>query len=122
MIKSPRWLRPNSVTVINVLPEYQREEQTTRTEVGLVKAEVATSSQLTVTGREFVNSLLVIMDVNDYKSDKAYVRPENLKDPTTEFTLKIGDRIEFEGREWEVTGVKDVAGPRSPQFIEVTGE
>lgn len=122
MIRSPRWLRPNKIKIINVLPEYEGEEQVSVTEVSMVKAEVATSSTLTSTGRQFVNNLLVIMDINDYMSDKTYMKPEHLSDPEYEFTIRIGDRVEYQGREWEITAVKDVEAPHSPQFIEVTGE
>ena len=122
MVKSPRWLRPHKITVINVLLENTAgEEQTSTTELRHVKVEAKRKAVYGTTGRSFTDTVTVVIDANDIDADKALVDPADFNDPTSQFTLRVGDRVRFNDQELEISGVNRVNPLRSaPEFIEVS--
>lgn len=121
MMKSPRWLRPHSVVVVNLLPEEDWEERTSEAVLEYVKVTIDTSTNYGTTGRSLQDVVTVTIDVNDLKATKEYRQPDEFKHPMTQFTLRPGDRIIYDGRPFEITGVKHVNPLRNaPEFIEVT--
>ena len=64
-----------------------------------------------------------IIDANDLVADKQYVVQDKFTDPETQFILRAGDKIHYNGREWEITGVRHINPLRNaPEFIEVKAE
>ena len=123
MVKSPRWVRPHTVTVTNVLPEVDGEEQTSTAKLEYVKVEDGRKASFGQTGRAYKDTVSIVIDMNDLVASKAYKEPLEFTDPDTQFTLRPGDRVTAEGREWEITAVRRVNPLRSaPEFIEVTAE
>lgn len=122
MVKSPRWIRPHTVTVINVLQETDDgEEQTSATELRYVKVELSRKATYGNTGRSYTDTASVIIDANDLMASKAYVKPDEFKDPSMQFTLRIGDRIRYENLEFEISRIIRTNPLRgTPEFIEVT--
>lgn len=122
MVKSPRWIRPHTVTVINVLQETDDgEEQTSATELRYVKVELSRKATYGNTGRSYTDTASVIIDANDLMANKAYVKPDEFKDPSMQFTLRIGDRIRYENLEFEISRIVHTNPLRgTPEFIEVT--
>ena len=121
MMKSPRWLRPHSVVVVNLLPEEDWEERTSEAVLEYVKVTINTSANYGTTGRSLQDVVTVTIDVNDLKATKEYRQPEEFKHPMTQFTLRQGDRIIYDGRSFEITGANRVNPLRNaPEFIEVT--
>ena len=121
MVKSPRWLRPHTVTVENDLPEKDWEARTSTTVLKYVKVDYGRSSSFSKTGRTMIDTVTVTIDANDLVADKEYVTADKYTDPDTQFTLRPGDRIHYEGRVWEISGVKHINPLRNaPEFIEVT--
>ena len=113
MIRSPRWLRPDTIQIVNVLPEYEWEQESSTVVVKHVKVDLSANASMGTTGRAIQDTMKVVIDLHDYSADKQYVKPENLQDPEFQFTVRIGDRIEYEGREWEVTGTEERKAPRT---------
>lgn len=122
MVKSPRWIRPHTVTVINVLQETDDgEEQTSATELRYVKVGLSRKATYGNTGRSYTDTASVIIDANDLMANKAYVKPDEFKDPSMQFTLRIGDRIRYENLEFEISRIVHTNPLRgTPEFIEVT--
>ena len=121
MMKSPRWLRPHSVVVVNLLPEEDWEEKTSEAVLEYVKVTINTSANYGTTGRSLQDVVTVTIDANDLKATKEFRQPDEFKHPMTQFTLRPGDRIIYDGRSFEITGVKHVNPLRNaPEFIEVT--
>ena len=121
MMKSPRWLRPHSITVVNLLPEEEWEEQTSEAILDHVKVTIDTSSTYGATGRSYQEVVTVTIDANDLEATKDYCPPDEFKHPNSQFTLRPGDRLIYEGRSFEITGVQHVNPLRNaPEFIEVT--
>lgn len=122
MVKSPRWIRPHTVTVINALQETDDgEEQTSATELRYVKVELSRKATYGNTGRSYTDTASVIIDANDLMANKAYVKPDEFKDPSMQFTLRIGDRIRYENLEFEISRIVHTNPLRgTPEFIEVT--
>ena len=108
MVKSPRWLRPHQVTVINVLGEENMEEKTVETVVNHVKVETKRSKNFTSTGVEYVDTILIVFDMNDYSSWKDFVEGSSYIDSDAQWTLRRGDRIRFNNEEYEINDVKIV--------------
>lgn len=123
MVKSPRWLRPHQVTVINVLGEENMEEKTVETVVNHVKVETKRSKNFTSTGVEYVDTILIVFDMNDYSSWKDFVEGSSYIDSDAQWTLRRGDRIRFNDEEYEINDVK-IVNPlkNTPEFIEVTAK
>lgn len=122
-MKSPRWLRPHTVTVENVLPEQNWEESTSKAELKYVKVEYGRSASYSTTGRTIRDAVTIVIDANDIVADKQLKKPSEFKDPETEFTLRPGDRIQYDDRIWEITGVQKINPLRNaPEFIEVRAE
>lgn len=122
-MKSPRWLRPHTITVINVLQEVDYEEQTSEATLEHVKVDAHSGATFGDTGREAADTVSVVIDANDLIASKEYRKPNEFKDPETEFTLRIGDRIKYQEETWEITGVRRTNPLRNePEFIEVTAE
>ena len=123
MIRSPRWLRPDTIQIVNVLPEYEWEQESSTVVVKHVKVDLSANASMGTTGRTIQDTMKVVIDLHDYSAAKQYVKPEDLQDPEFQFTVRIGDRIEYEGREWEVTGTEEILALRTgPEFLEVTAE
>lgn len=123
MVKSPRWLRPHQVTVINVLGEENFEEKVSETVVNHVKVEVKHSKANTSNGSENEDTILVVFDMNDYTSWKEFVEEDSFSDSNSQWTLKVSDRIDFEGQEYTINDVKIINPLRNaPEFIEVTAK
>lgn len=122
-MKSPRWLRPHTITVINVLPEEDGEERTTEATVWNVKVDFHNGATFGNTGRQTTDTVSVVIDANDLIASKTYREPQEFKDPEFEFTLRTGDRIQYQEQTWEITGVERTNPLRNePEFIEVTAE
>ena len=123
MVKSPRLLRPHQVTVINVLGEENMEEKTVETVVNHVKVETKRSKNFTSTGVEYVDTILVVFDMNDYSSWKDFVEGSSYTDSDVQWTLRRRDRIRFNDEEYEINDVKIVNPLKNkPEFIEVTAK
>lgn len=122
MVKSPRWIRPHTVTVINVLQETDDgEEQTSATELRYVKVELSRKATYGNTGRSYTDTVSVIIDANDLVATKSYVNPVDFNNPSMQFTLRIGDRIRYEDLEFEISRIVRTNPLRgTPEFIEVT--
>lgn len=121
MVKSPRWIRPHTVTVINVLQETDDgEEQTSATELRYVKVELSRKATYGNTGRSYTDTVSVIIDANDLVATKAYVNPADFNNPSLQFTLRLGDRIRYEDLEFEISRIVRTNPLRgTPEFIEV---
>ena len=123
MVKSPRWLRPHTIKVVNVLDEADYEQQTSETTVSRVKVAQQRSATYGSTGTSNSDTISITIDLNDYSSDKSYVTPDNYTDQETQFTLRAGDRVEVWGDYYEITSVSYVNPLRNtPEFLEVTAQ
>lgn len=106
-----------------MLPEQDMEEQTSEAILEHVKIDFHAGSTFGSTGRETVDTVSVVIDANDLVANKEYKKPDEFKDPETEFTLRQGDRIQYQEQTWEITGVRRTNPLRNdPEFIEVTAE
>ena len=123
MVKSPRWLRPHTIKVMNILGEENLEEITSTVTVQHVKVSKTKARTYGQTGSSNSDTILITIDVNDYKADKVLVPPSEFKMPDKQFTLRTGDRIEAHGDIYEITNV-NILNPlrNTPEFIEVTCE
>lgn len=123
MVKSPRWLRPHTIKVMNILGEENLEEITSTVTVQHVKVSKTKARTYGQTGASNSDTILITIDVNDYKADKVLVPPSEFKKPDTQFTIRTGDRIEVHGDIYEITNV-NILNPlrNTPEFIEVTCE
>ncbi len=122
-MRSPRWLRPHIIKVTNILPEQDMREQRSEAILERVKVELTKSSTMGSTGRSDQDGVTVVIDANDIKATKEYRDPQDFKNPMREFTLRPGDRIEYLGQTYEITGVTRTNPLRNePEFIEVTAE
>lgn len=123
MVKSPRWLRPHTIKVVNVLNETDYEQQTAETTVSRVKATQTRSATYGSTGTSNSDAINITIDLNDYSSDKTYVTPDSYTDQETQFTIRTGDRVEVWGDYYEVTSVTRINPLRNlPEFLEVTAQ
>lgn len=122
-MRSPRWLRPHTIKVTNILPEQDMQEQRSEAILERVKVELTKGSAMGSTGRSDQDGVIVVIDANDIKATKEYRDPQDFKNPMREFTLRSGDRIEYLGQNYEITGVTRTNPLRNePEFIEVTAE
>lgn len=123
MVKSPRWLRPHTIKVMNILGEENLEEITSTVTVQHVKVSKTKARTYGQTGTSNSDTILITIDVNDYKADKILVPPSEFKTPDKQFTIRTGDRIEVHGDIYEITNV-NILNPlrNTPEFIEVTCE
>lgn len=123
MVKSPRWLRPHTIKVMNILGEENLEEITSTVTVQHVKVSKTKARTYGQTGVSNSDTILITIDVNDYKADKILVPPSEFKTPDKQFTFRTGDRIEVHGDIYEITNV-NILNPlrNTPEFIEVTCE
>lgn len=123
MVKSPRWLRPHTIKVMNILGEENLEEITSTVTVQHVKVSKTKARTYGQTGASNSDTILITIDVNDYKADKVLVPPSEFKTPDKQFTLRTGDRIEAHGDIYEITNV-NILNPlrNTSEFIEVTCE
>ena len=123
MVKSPRWLRPHTIKVMNVLGENNLEEETSTATVQYVKVSKTKGRIYGTTGASNSDSTIITIDVNDYKADKELVSPSNFDTPKSQFTFRVGDRIEAHGDFYEITNVNIINPLRNtPEFLEVTCE
>lgn len=122
-MRSPRWLRPHTVRIINVLDEVDGTEQTSEAILEHVKFDAHTGSTFGSTGRQIHDTVSVVIDANDIQANKGYRKPEEFSNPNMEFTLRPGDRIAYEGKQYEITDVT-LTNPlrNAPEFIEVTAQ
>jgi len=122
-MRSPRWLRPHTVVIINVLGEVNGEERTSSAMLAHVKFDAHTGSTFGSTGRQTQDTVSVVIDANDIKASKDYRKPEEFRNPNMEFTIRPGDRIAYEGKQYEITDVT-LTNPlrNAPEFIEVTAQ
>lgn len=122
-MKSPRWLRPHTIKVMNILGEENLEETTSTVTVQHVKVSKTKARTYGQTGASNSDTILITIDVNDYKADKILVSPSEFKTPDKQFTFRTGDRIEVHGDIYEITNV-NILNPlrNTPEFIEVTCE
>lgn len=126
MVRSPRFLRPHTIIVINHTGEDDEgNELTSKTEVGRVKYDGSYGTTMATRGITTTDTVQVTMDMYDYTAKdpdtgtaKTYVSV--LTDPTTQFTLKADDMIQYDGETYTITQVK-VINPigYAPLFIEV---
>lgn len=123
MVKSPRWLRPHTIKVVNILGEENLEEKTSTTTVQYVKVSKTKTRSYEQTGSRNADTILITLDVNDYKATKSLVHPQQFNDYDSQFTLRVGDRVEAQGDIYEITNI-DILNPlrNTPEFIEVTCE
>lgn len=123
MVKSPRWLRPHTIKVMNILGENDLEESTSTATVQHVKVTVSKSRIFGQTGASNSDNVVVTIDLNDFKADKELVEPKAFKDPESQFTLRTGDRVEAHGDIYEITNVNIINPLRNtPEFLELTLE
>ena len=123
MVRSPRWLRPHTIKVMNILEEENQEEQTSTVTIQHVKVSKAKGRSYGQTGASNSDNVIITIDVNDYKADKILVPPSEFNTPESQFTLRVGDRIEAHGDIYEITNVTLINPLRNtPEFIEVTCE
>lgn len=123
MVKSPRWLRPHTIKVMNILGEENLEEITSTVTVQHVKISKTKARTYGQTGASNSDTILITIDVNDYQADKVLVSPLEFKAPEKQFTFRTGDHIEAQGDIYEITNV-NILNPlrNTPEFIEVTCE
>lgn len=123
MVKSPRWLRPHTIKVMNILGEENLEETTSTATIQHVKVSKTKARTYGQTGASNSDTILITIDVNDYQADKVLVPPLEFKTPDKQCTLRTGDRIEAHGDIYEITNV-NILNPlrNTPEFIEVTCE
>lgn len=121
MLKSPRVLRPHTIVVINVLGEENYTQLTSITEVKLVNvSNKNVGKSFGNTGGTFSDSIIVTIDLNDYESEKAYA--EDLDNHTTQFSFRLGDKILYRNKEYEITNVSDINGLVGPHLLEVIAQ
>lgn len=98
-------------------------EQTSGVILERVKVDVHSGGTFGNTGRQTSDTVSVVIDVNDMCANKDYRPPNEFRKPDQEFTIRVGDKVEYEGQVWEITGVK-LTNPlrNAPEFIEVTAE
>lgn len=121
MVKSPRFLRPHTVEIINKLAEEDWEERTSSATIEFVKVMIKHSKTFGSTGSTTADKVLVTIDLNDYRADKEFITDEDLfTDPESQFVIRRGDRIRYQGKEYEITSVEPVNPLRNaPEFLEV---
>ena len=99
------------------------EEKTVETVVNHVKVETKRSKNFTSTGVEYVDTILIVFDMNDYSSWKDFIEGSSYTDSDAQWTLRRGDRIRFNDEEYEINDVKIVNPLKNmPEFIEVTAK
>lgn len=119
MVKSPRFLRPHTVVVLNDLGEENNIQVVSMTEVKFVSVTDASKRRgFGNTGDTVSDSILVVIDLNDYVSSKIYT--DVFTDSNTQFTFRLEDKILYKGKEYEITSVNDLEGLKGPHFLEVT--
>lgn len=98
-------------------------EQTSEAILAYVKVDVHSGSTFGTTGRQSSDTMSVVIDVNDLCATKDYRTPNEFKKPDQEFTLRIGDKVEYNGQTWEITSVS-LTNPlrNAPEFIEVMAQ
>lgn len=123
MVKSPRWLRPHTIKVMNFLGENDLEENTSTATVQHVKVSTTKGRIFGQTGASNSDSLIVTIDMNDFEADKELVEPNAFENPENQFTFRTGDRVEAHGDFYEITNVNIINPLRNkPEFIELTLE
>lgn len=119
MVRSPRFLRPHTITVRNHVGESEDgEEQLIDTTVGRVKFDGTYGITQSSRGITSSDTVVVVIDMHDYQSDKTYSK--KLNDPSTQFTFATNDLIVYEGDTYTINQVKEIS-PRGtdPDYIEV---
>lgn len=123
MVKSPRWLRPHTIKVMNILGENDLEENTSEATLQHVKVTTSKGRIFGQTGASNSDNVIVTIDLNDYQADKTLVKPAAFTDPETQFTFRTGDRVEAHGDLYEITNVNIINPLRNtPEFLELTLE
>lgn len=119
MVRSPRFLRPHTIIVRNHVGESEDgEEQLIDATVGRVKFDGTYGITQSSRGITSSDTVVVVIDMHDYQSDKTYSKKFN--DPSTQFTFATNDLIVYEGDTYTINQVKEIS-PRGtdPDFIEV---
>lgn len=119
MVRSPRFLRPHTITVINHTGEdAEGNELTSSATVGRVKVDGGYGILMATRGITTTDTVQITIDMSDYLSDKTYT-PE-LTDPETQFALRPDDMIQYDGETYTITQVR-IVNPigANPQFLEV---
>lgn len=121
MVKSPRFLRPHKVVFLNRIGEVNNVEMTSPVMVNHVKVEKKRTKNYGITGGSIADEVLVVIDMNDYESDKVYVDNEvKFTDPGKQFMIRVGDYVIYDGEQFEIYNVLPVSPLRSaPEFLEV---
>lgn len=119
MVRSPRFLRPHTIIVRNHVGENEDgEEKLIDTTVGRVKFDGTYGITQSSRGITSSDTVVVVIDMHDYQSDKTYSK--KLNDPSTQFTFATNDLIVYEGDTYTINQIKEIS-PRGtdPDFIEV---
>lgn len=119
MVRSPRFLRPHTIIVRNHVGESEDgEEQLIDTTVGRVKFDGTYGITQSSRGITSSDTVVVVIDMHDYQSDKTYSKKFN--DPSTQFTFATNDLIVYGGDTYTINQVKEIS-PRGtdPDYIEV---
>lgn len=126
MVKSPRFLRPHTVTYVKALGEdYSGNQLTDSHYIGLVKAEVVHNSSKSNIGVENADTLLVTVDMNDYDCDVDLVVDDiSVEDifnsEVGKLKICVGDRIIFNRKEYEIESFNPISPLRNaPEFLEI---
>lgn len=121
VVKSPRVLRQHSVIVVNVLGETNFTQVTSMAEVKRVNvSNIKANKSFGNTGGKFSDSILVTIDLNDYESGKTFAY--SLENAPTQFSFRLGDKILYNNKEYEITDVSDINGLAGPHLLEVTAQ
>lgn len=87
---SPRFLRPDTITVLNLIGEEDNIKKYQYTKIDYVTIDETYSIKQSKKGIENSDSVLILFDVEDYESDRTF-KPQKINQFS--FTFKNGDYI-----------------------------
>ena len=120
VIRSPRFLRPHTITIRNRIGESDvGEELFSEATIDHVKFDGTFGVTQSTRGLTNTDTVVVTIDMHDYDSDKTYTQASDF-DPDTEFVIRNDDQIVYQEDTYTINQVK-VISPRGndPDFIEV---
>lgn len=117
-------LRQKTIVILNKQSEVDWTEVITPTKVKYVSVvDKSTSRNLSNIGAGISDSIIVTIDLNDYESTKVYKEPDDYTSPNTQFTLRDGDKILYDRKEYEITDVTHMDGIKGgPNILEVSAK
>ena len=125
VIRSPRFLRPDTIILKNKYKEINFVQEYLQTSIKHVKVNDSYGIKQQQRGIESDDNIVIVFDLHDYDAVQSYEKalyvPRNNDLSPGCFTFKNDDIIIFNGKEYTITKVneakKDMSG--NPVFIEV---